>query len=173
MQFRANKPNEHRTGMVTVEMALTAPILFILIFGAIEFTRANMLMHTTSIAATEGARTAIIAGADASDVEQAVRTELSAVGIVNAAVAVEPPVITADTDVIAVGVGVPLDSTNGYVLPKFFLGKRLVKTTSMTREAKPSDKNSSKAKAARDKAKKGAANGQAKSKGKGKGKGKK
>lgn len=152
-----------RGGMVSVEFALTAPILFLLIFGAIEFTRANMLMHTTSLAATEGARTAIIAGATSSDVDQAVRAELQSIGITNADVVIDPAIITPDTDVVAVGVGVPVDSSNGYLIPRFFLGKKLVKTTSMTREAKPSDKNSSKAKAAegraRDRARNGNGNG--------------
>jgi len=155
-----NRTNyDSHSGMVSVEFALTAPILFLLIFGAIEFTRANMLMHTTSLAATEGARRAIVAGATSSDVDQAVRAELSNIGITNADVFIDPAVITADTEVVAVGVGVPVDSSNGYLIPRFFLGKKLVKATSMTREAKPSDKNSAKAKAAEGRAKNGAKNG--------------
>lgn len=152
MLARQRKKQKRRHGMVSVEFALTAPILFLLIFGSIEFTRANMLMHTTSLAASEGARRAIVAGATSSDVEQTVRAELSSVGITHAAVIVDPSEITEDTEVVAVGVGVPVDSSNGYLTPRFFLGSRFVKVTSMTREAKPSDKDSAKAKAAESRA---------------------
>jgi hypothetical protein len=141
-----------QSGMVTVEFALTAPILFLLFMGAIEFSRANMLMHTTTIAATEGARRGIVSGATAADIVQAVQDELSAVGIAASEVAIDPAVITPETEVVAVGVGVPINSANGYFIPRFFLGSSVIKSASMTREAMPSDAGASQSAAARARA---------------------
>lgn len=151
-----------RRGITTVEFAFTAPILFLLVFGAIEFTRANQLLHTAGIAATEGARTGIIAGATADDVEQAIATELALVGITNADVLVSPSTITSDTDVVTAGVTVPVDATNGYLTPRFFLGKNVTKVVSMTREAKKTDKNAGKAKSQESDVRNGLKNGQGK-----------
>lgn len=129
---------------MSVEFALTAPILFTLVFGAIEFSRANMLLHTASIAATEGARKGIVGGASATKVEDAVRKELAMVGITDASVAIAPSTIAKSTQVITVGVAVPVNATNGYLTPRFFLGKTLIEVTSMTREAKASDQQAAK-----------------------------
>ncbi len=148
-----HRPCPAARGMVTVEFALTVPILFLLFFGAIEFGRANMLMHTTTIAATEGARRGIISGTTAEEVRQAVEAEMNVIGVTDVSIVVDPSVITSDTEVIAVGIGVPVNMANGYILPRFFLGKNFVKVASMTREAKPSDTNATQIIAAQARAK--------------------
>ena len=45
-----------RRGAVAVEFAITVPFLFLILFGSIEFSRANMLRQTVSQAAYEAAR---------------------------------------------------------------------------------------------------------------------
>jgi Flp pilus assembly protein TadG len=126
----------HRHGTTTVEFALTAPILFLLVFASIEFSRANMLMQTTTIAAIEGARESIVPGATADDCRNRALSELSALGISSATVTVNPSTLTADTTQVTVRVNVPLDGANAYLLPKFLVGKSVTKEVTLQREGR-------------------------------------
>lgn len=128
-----------------VEFAITAPILFMLVFASIEFSRANMLLHTAAISATEGARRGIISGATKKDIQEAAMAELEPLGIKNARVIVKPGNISKDTEMITVGVCVPLSAKNFYMTPKWFLGKDVIKVVSVTREAKSGKDSKSKA----------------------------
>jgi hypothetical protein len=125
-----------RRGATAVEFALTAPILFALVLGAIEFSRANMLVHTTSIAATEAARRSIIPGATAADVRLKALSELEAVGIVDATVTLDPPEILEGTSQVRVGLTVPVSLRNGYGLSRIFLGRHVCKSVTLQREGK-------------------------------------
>lgn len=135
-----------RSGAVVVEFAITAPVLLLFCFAGIEFSRANMLIHTAEIAAVAGARAGIVAGATSDDCYNAVQEELLAVGVNEATVVVNPTTITDETGMVTVGVQIPLDARNGYVTPRFFLGKSIVRTVSITREAKDMAGSSEKAK---------------------------
>lgn len=125
-----------RRGAAAVEFAMTAPILFTLVLGAIEFSRANMLVHTTSIAATEAARKSIVAGATASDVRLKALEELRAVGVVDATVTLEPTSIDDDTTQVTVNLTVPVSLRNGYGLSRVFLGRQIFKSVTLQREGK-------------------------------------
>ena len=129
-------PASNRRGTTTVEFALTAPILFLLILAGIEFSRASVLINSAKVAASEGARCGIVMGTTAGEIETVVRKELSMVGVAHADVMVDPDVVTDDTDLVTVGVSVPLDHRNGYVIPKFFIGEHVFKITAIPREAK-------------------------------------
>ncbi len=144
------KRKNERRGAVIVEFALTAPILLLLVFGAIEFSRANMLVNTAGLAATEGARAGIVPGATAADVEAAVQRELDVLGIQESAIVTSPAVITDNTAFVAVGVQVPVNARNGYLVPRFFLGKNVTKLVALQREvsSKSSDSNASQVEAA-------------------------
>jgi Flp pilus assembly protein TadG len=123
-----------RRGAATVEFALTVPILFALVLGAIEFSRANMLVHTTAIAATEAARKSIVPGATASEVRLKALDELRAVGIVDATVTVTPAEIVDDTTQVTVSLNVPVTLRNGYGLSRAFLGRQVFKSVTLQRE---------------------------------------
>ncbi|WP_425396814.1 TadE/TadG family type IV pilus assembly protein [Aeoliella sp.] len=130
------RSKDTRRGAATVEFALTLPLLLLLVFAGIEFSRANVLINTAKVAAAEGARRGIVLGTTAADVKAAVDRELSMVGIAHADVVVEPAIVTDDTKVVTVGLSVPLDARNGYVTPRFFLGEYVWKITAIPREAK-------------------------------------
>jgi hypothetical protein len=115
---------------------MTAPILFAIVLGAIEFSRANMLVHTTAIAATEAARTSIIAGATANDCRLKALDELRIVGVVDASVVLDPPEIVDDTSQVTVSLRVPVSLRNGYGLSRMFLGKHVFKSVTLQREGK-------------------------------------
>ncbi|MCO6045652.1 pilus assembly protein [Aeoliella sp. ICT_H6.2] len=119
-----------------MEFAISLPVLMLVVFGGIEFSRANVLINTAKMAAAEGARRGIVLGTTASDIEATVDNELSKVGVAHADVVVDPPVVNDDTKVVTVGLSIPLDARNGYVTPRFFLGKNVWKITSIPREAK-------------------------------------
>jgi hypothetical protein len=130
---------EARRGATAVEFALTAPILFLLVLSAIEFSRANMLVHTASIAATEAARHSILPGATAAECKSACLKELAMLGISDAEVTVSPSTIDDDTKQVTINLEVPVSMKNGYVLPRFFLGKKVFKSVTLQREGKHED----------------------------------
>lgn len=136
-----NLPRVKRHGATVVEFALTAPLLFLFCFAGLEFSRANMLRHTAAIAASAGVRQGIVAGATAQDCYDAAQAELTAVGIREAAIQVLPSVITEETEMIAVGVSIPVTVTNAYVVPRFFIGGSMIRSAAITREAKSSERS--------------------------------
>jgi Flp pilus assembly protein TadG len=128
-----------RHGAAAVEFALTAPILFLLILGAIEISRANMLVHTASIAATEAARCSIVPGATANEVRLKALEELRAVGVVDASVVVDPSTIDDDTKQVTVNLTVPVSLRNGYGITRVLLGKSVFKSVTLQREGANED----------------------------------
>ena len=118
-----------RHGAVTVEFALVAPILFMLIFGIIEFARLNMLRNSIENAAYEGARRGIIPGATADDAIAEAKLILNAVFVKNPQIVVSPAVILAATADITVTVNVPL-SEAAWVF--YFSPRNSVMTRSIT-----------------------------------------
>lgn len=135
---RRRQRHASRQGSTVVEFALTAPLLFLFCLAGIEFSRANMLRHTAAIAASAGARQGIVGGATAQDCYDAAQQELTAVGIREASIQVLPSVITEDTEMVAVGVSIPVTVRNAYLVPRFFVGGAMIHSAAITREAKSS-----------------------------------
>lgn len=123
-----------RRGALTVEFALTAPILFAIVLGALEFSHINMVRNTMENAAYEGARQGIIPGATARDVRREARSILRAVGINGDRIRIQPGTIANNTERVTVTVRVPLDR-NGFIAPLFMKGKTLKRTVTLTRES--------------------------------------
>lgn len=92
-----------RRAASVVEFAVVAPIFFLLVFGMIEFGRMVMVHHLLIGAAREGARQAVVDGATAQTVEQAVRDYLTATSIKG-----EEAVVTVSPDPAAANTGVPV-----------------------------------------------------------------
>ena len=122
-----------RKGATLVEFAITVPILFLVVFAAIEFSRVNMIHHTVANAAYEGARRGIVPGATEADARGTALAILTAVFVKDAEVTVSPSVITEDTSEIALTIDVPLDQ-NGWITPKFFAGDVLTNSCTLARE---------------------------------------
>ena len=129
MQLR----NQSRRGASTVEFALTAPILFLLLFGGYELSRANMLMHTCEAAAYEGARVGIVPGATSDEVEDAVNQILATVGVKNASVDVEPSDLNSESEFIAVSVQFSFQD-NSLLAPAFMGSEPFLRTCELIRE---------------------------------------
>ncbi|MDA7980412.1 MAG: pilus assembly protein [Pirellulales bacterium] len=129
--YRQKRSN--RRGAVLIEFAFTAPILFLLLFGSWEFSRANMLRNLARSAAYEGARAGIVPGATVKEVQDNAQAVLNAVGVRGARIAVSPSTITSTTTSVTVDIEIPVNS-NTYVVPFFFRDKAMTSSCVMTRE---------------------------------------
>ena len=102
------KHSTSRAGGVAVETAVVLPVLFMIMFGAVDCARLNMVRNTAQNAAYEGARNAITPGATANDAKTVAQKVLNGVGIKNYTVSVSPSTITTATDAVTVTITVPL-----------------------------------------------------------------
>jgi len=134
--FRSRLGHRGRRGAAAVEFALTAPVLFLLVFGMIEVGRALMVQHLLTNAARDGARAAILDGATVSAVESQVTSYLSGSSVSGSTVTVSPdPLTSADIgDPVSVNVQVPFDSVNWLPSGFFFGGVNLEATVTMRKE---------------------------------------
>lgn len=127
MQQQARKCRRHR-GATAVEFAVTAPVLFIMVFAAIEFGRVNMIRHSVENAAYEGARRGIVGSATDAQVEAAVNQHLSAVAVSGAST--EVAIVGTD---VSVTVNVPF-AQNNWIAPFFFHAPTISASCSLSRE---------------------------------------
>ena len=123
----------NRRGAATVEVAITAPILLLIVFGGIECSRANMMRNAAEVAAIEGARVGIVPGATAQKCKDRALEELAILKVVDGDVQVSPAVITNTTTEVTVVVTIPL-SKNSLPLSQFVVGKTLIQSIKLTRE---------------------------------------
>ncbi len=122
-----------KAGVVSVEFALTAPLLFLFFFGMLEFSRANMVRHALRTACYEGCRVGIVLGATREEVEDATKASLDAVGLTQYEISVTPAVIVPATRDVTVTISASLDE-NSWVIPKFLGGDGVQNTMTMERE---------------------------------------
>jgi len=116
--FRHKGWVSNRRGATAVEFAMTAPLVFLLLFGALELSHANMVFNTTEAAAYEGARQGIVPGASAADCVTAAERILSISRIRGATVTVTPADLRTDTNTLTVSITVPY-AANTIVVPTF------------------------------------------------------
>lgn len=95
-----------------VEFAVVLPILFLFLFGTIEFGRLMMVEQTLTNAAREGARLAVLEGATASQVVARVNNYLNVSGISGQTVTLNPsdPASVSVDQPVTVTVAVPYSS---------------------------------------------------------------
>jgi Flp pilus assembly protein TadG len=130
---RPKSPVRNRWGAATVEFAMCAPVFFFLVFGGIELSRVNMLIHTVESSLLQGARRGIIPGATAEQCRQAAQDVLDIGRIRTSTITVSPTTITDTTTSVTISVSVPLDN-NGYQASSLFLGKTISRTATLNRE---------------------------------------
>lgn len=124
MRLLKQNRRSDRLGATLVEFAIIAPVFFLVIFAMFEFSRFNIIRHTSDNAAYEAARIAIVPGATAGEAIAEANRILNIVGARNATVSVNPSVITKETSSITVSIDIPMNS-NGLVVPKFTSNKTL------------------------------------------------
>lgn len=125
-----------RRGVAAVEFALTAPLLFLLVFGMIEVGRGLMVQQLLSNAARDGARSAILEGATVETVEAGVIEYLGGSSISGVSVVVTPNPLTLAQggDPVTVTVSVPFTSVSWLPAPQYLDGATLSASVTMRRE---------------------------------------
>lgn len=92
--MRLRRSRRRVRGVAAVELALCLPILLTITWMTIVACSLIHLRHSLTLAAYEGARTAIVKGATNADVTEAADWVLGERGVTNAAVTISAPDIT-------------------------------------------------------------------------------
>jgi Flp pilus assembly protein TadG len=122
-----------RRGAHIVEMALVLPILIMVVFGIIEFARANQIRQTVKQAAYEGARVGITTDATVANVQTQANSVLSSVGITGGTVTVSPNPITSTTTFVTVTVSASA-TANGWFMKYFTAGQPIAAAVTLESE---------------------------------------
>ena len=125
-----------RRGTAVVEFALVAPILFLLVFGMIEYGRLVMVQQVLTNASREGAREGVLDGTTTADVQASVNNYLASATVTGATVTVtpSPPNSAGYGAPVTVTVSVPFNQVSWLPSPIFLGGSVMTATTVMRRE---------------------------------------
>lgn len=135
------RAKSNRCGTVSVEMALVAPVIFVMVFGSVEFARMMMIRQALTNAARAGCRKAcLVTTQTSSQTDDAVRESLRGV-IKNADVTksiriqIEPDFSTIPESGETVRTYVEVDCADVSWLPPFFTSAvKISGSASMRRE---------------------------------------
>jgi len=106
-----------------VEFAIVATIVFMVIFGLIEFARLSILRHAVDNAAYEAARVGIVPGATTTEVNNAADWVLANSGVSPTQISVTPFPLNDDSESITVSVAVVWRKTAGFRLYTLVAGR--------------------------------------------------
>lgn len=129
----SHKLKRARSGAAVVELALTLPILFLVLFASYELARANLLRHAARAAAYEGARVGILPGTSADRVKSAAKFVLATIGVRGATVTVTPANIQSRSPNVRVDVVIDAKK-NFFFAPIFFRDAKFVGDCELSRE---------------------------------------
>lgn len=107
-----------RRGAVAVEMALTLPLLILLMLASFELAKANFLRHAARAAAYEGARVGILPGATPAKVEEAAQFVMRTMGSRHAQITTTPANL--NPSVTRVRVEVTVDTQQDMLFTPYF-----------------------------------------------------
>lgn len=126
-----------RRGAAAVELAVVAPLLFLLLFGIIEIGRLLMVQQILTNASREGARRAIVENTTADEVESTVYNYLAETTVPGATVTITPsdPGQAAFGDPVSVTCSVPF--VNVGWIPSWFIGDTTLAATSVMSAERP------------------------------------
>ena len=124
----------NRRGAAAVEFAVVSPVLFLLIFGMIEYGRMVMVQQVITNAAREGARKGVLDGTTNSDVTTVVSNYLTSASISGATTTVTPtnPSNATYGGTVTVTVSVPYSKVS-WLPHNFWLGSKTLTATSVMR----------------------------------------
>ncbi len=133
----AHSPNRsNRSGAAVVELAIIAPLLFLLVFGVLEYGRLVMVQQILTNAAREACRQAVVDGATTASVQATALNYLSNASIQGASASVNPdPPSTANPgDPVSVTVSVSFNQVSWLSTPLYLGGRSLSATSTMPME---------------------------------------
>ena len=106
-----SRAQPNRRGVTAVEFAMTAPILFLMLYAALELGHANMTFNAVEAACYEGARIGIVPGAQAAECQAAAERILAISKIRGASVTIVPASLNTPSQSIQVRISVPYADT--------------------------------------------------------------
>lgn len=118
VECKASRARPNRRGVTVVEFAMTAPILFLMLYAALELGHANMTYNAVEAACYEGARVGIIPGTQAADCRAAAERILAISKIRGANVTVVPASLDAPSPSVQVRITLPYADTS--IMPATF-----------------------------------------------------
>jgi Flp pilus assembly protein TadG len=122
-----------RRGASAVEFALCVPVLLLVLFAIVEYSRVLQIQNAVRQAAFEGARAGVALDAVTSDVTTAANNIINALGIKGATVTVTPNPISYTTQTVTVAVSA-VPASNGWFVRFFTSGMSITSTISLDRE---------------------------------------
>jgi hypothetical protein len=126
----------NRRATAAVEFAVVAPVFLLLVFGMIEYGRMVMVQQVLTNASREGARAAVLDGADWAEVESLVTAYMGSGSITGHTCNKPANFDTAEFgDPITITVSVPFNQVSWLPSPMYLGGKTLSATTIMRRES--------------------------------------
>lgn len=120
-----------RRGVATVEVAITFPVLMLILLFSIEVARLNTLRNILESAAYEGARRGIVPGATVEDIEAAALAITQQSQAKDVVITTNPTVITSSTQSLTVSIDVPLASNSWVGKPT---SRHMVRSCTLFRE---------------------------------------
>jgi Flp pilus assembly protein TadG len=130
----ARSRRQRERGATAVEVGIVAPIFFLTIFGAIEFSRVAMLRNLAQDACYEAARACMVDGATETEAEASAQEVLSLLATRGAVVSINDGAgLDQESATIKVGVEIPLNQ-NSLVLPWLFADKSIRAMTELRTE---------------------------------------
>ncbi len=131
-----NGTRSPRRGVSTVEFALIAPFVFLIIIAGIEFVRANVIRHTAENAAYAASRTVIVPGASKQEAIDRANDVLALAGVIDAVITFDPETIEEDTIFVSTNITIPMN-TNSWGLSSFLKDARIEAETTLRTERAP------------------------------------
>lgn len=120
-------------GAAIIELALTLPLILLMVFATVDVCNRIYLQQTLKILAYEGARVSTIPGATRDDVVQHVQELANDRNVVNLQVDVSPNDFENASFGTFISVDVQADAAQG--LTQFFTANQCVATVSMMKES--------------------------------------
>lgn len=110
------RKNCDRRGTTSVEFAIVAPLVLLVVFGLFEMSRAMTISDSVRTAVIAGAREAGIAQTTADNVEDEMRRVLNLFRVRNPTIVVTPEIIDESVGEVSISIRVPMDTSNGVVM---------------------------------------------------------
>jgi Flp pilus assembly protein TadG len=131
-----NAGSHRRRGAAVVEMAVVAPVFFLLIVGIIEFGRILMVQEVVTNASREGARRAVMESATPQQVQDLVDGYLTNASISGASMTLSPSTLGNDVgggQPVTVTVSIPYSSVTWFPSSWFGLDGATIEASTVMR----------------------------------------
>lgn len=123
----------NRRAAAIVEFAIVLPIVLLCFASMIEISRILLLQNSADTAAYEGARCAMVPGANTTEAIESAKRLLQAAGLKKCEITVAPDLITEETELILVNVEVPV-APNAWITPFWFMPNSVVSQVALVCE---------------------------------------